>query len=181
MNTFEPLQNEKVLHEAKVGKHIFHFYFFLQIVCGLIGSGIFVPGAIWYNTIPGGKSYTLLIVGGFFYLAALFLFFHYRSTRNRRYVLTNKRIVLLKGGKMKHVDRSLVLKSIQGVEKCNNFLYDRYGLATIDFYALAVASNKTKVKIFSFSSTDFKFQWVDKQDAEIVYKLTQEYLVNGEI
>ena len=176
-STFKILENEEIWIEAKVGKKIFHFYVFLQMVAGIFATGILLPGIIWFSKIE--KGFILFFLAALLYAVVIFLVGHYHSTKKRRYVLTNKRVVIIKGGKFKRISRSLSLKSIQGLQKCNNFLYDRYGLATIDFYALAVGSNMTKFKLISFSSTDFKFQWVDKNDADKVYDIMQSYLVNN--
>ena len=176
-NVFQPIEGENIILQSRVGKKILSMYLLLQVLCGLVGSGILLPGAIWYAKID--KAYLLIIFGAVVYLTILLLYGHYYSTKHRLYVFTDKRIVIIKGGKVKRAQRTLILSSIQGVEKRNNALYNLFGLATIDFYALAVASNVTKMKLISFSSTDFKFQWVDKQDAEAVYEYMQTYLVNG--
>ena len=176
---FTPLENETVLVEAKVGKRIVGIYILLFILCGIFGTAFLVPGIFAYlKQIP--KAITIIIFALLFYAAIPLLAGHYVSTKNRRYILTDKRIAILKGGKIKRSNRTLALKSIQGVEKNNNFVYNWFGIATIDFYALAVANNTTKIKILSFSSTNFKFQWVDKNDADEFYGLMQNYLVNGE-
>jgi|GEM_PF-2673534 len=177
-NIFIPLDKECVLLEAKVGKRIFHLYLLFEIICLALGTVLLATGIMaWMKNID--KAWLIIVFCAVFYIAIFLLLGHYFSTKNRRYVLTDKRIVIIKGGKIKRVSRSLSLKSIQGVEKSNNFLYNWYGLATIDFYALAVASNTTKIKFFSFSSTNFKFQWVDKENADTVYSYMQNYLVNG--
>ncbi len=177
-NTFIPLSSESVLLQAKVGKKIFHIYLLFQILCIILGTILLATGIMaWMKNID--KAWLIIVFCAMFYVLIFILLGHYFSTKNRVYVLTNKRIVIIKGGKLKRVNRSLSLKSIQGVEKSNNFLYNLYGLATIDFYALAVASNTTKIKFFSFSSTNFKFQWVDKEDADAVYAHIQSFLIDG--
>ena len=177
-NTFIPVENENVLLQAKVGKKIFHVYLLIQILCTFLGTILLATGIMaWLKDID--KAWLIIVFCAVFYLLIFVLIGHYFSTKNRIYVLTDKRIVIIRGGKMKRVNRSLSLKSIQGVEKSNNFLYNLYGLATIDFYALAVANNTTKIKFFSFSSTNFKFQWVDRTDADAVYAYIQSYLVSG--
>ncbi len=177
-NTFIPLENEHVLLEAKVGKKIFHVFLLFELCCLIIGAVLVATGTMAVlNSID--KSWLILVFAGILFVVIFLLVGVYLSSQNRRYVLTDKRIVILKGGKIKHTNRSLSLKSIQGVEKIDNFIYNLYGLATIDFYALAVASNTTKIKFLSFSSTNFKFQWVDKEDAIVAYGFMQNYLVNG--
>lgn len=175
---FTPIKNETVLVEARVGKKILGIYCILFSLLFIFGGGLLSGGILGYvKGMP--KMISTIIIGIALILLILPVAGHYISTKNRRYVLTDKRIVIIKGGKMKRSNRSLSLKSIQGVEKNNNMIYNWFGLATIDFYALAVASNTTKMKIFSFSSTNFKFQWVDKKDADAVYAYMQNYLVNG--
>ena len=175
---FTPIKNETVLVEAKVGKKILGIYCILFSILFIFGGGLFASGILGYlHGMP--KMLSTIIIGVVLLLLILPVAGHYVSTKNRRYVLTDKRIIILTGGKIKRSNRSLSLKSIQGVEKNNNMVYNWFGLATIDFYALAVASNTTKIKIFSFSSTNFKFQWVDKKDADEVYAYMQNYLVNG--
>ena len=176
---FTPIKNENVLIEAKVGKRILGIYIVIFILIAVVAAGLLFGGAFAYiNGIS--KATSILITGAALSLLIIPVAGHYVSTKNRRYVLTDKRIVILKGGKIKRSNRSLSLKSIQGVEKNNNFLYNWFGLATVDFYALSVASNTTKIKIFSFSATNFKFQWVDKRDADDVYAYMQAYVVNGD-
>ena len=178
-NAFTPLKNETVLIEAKVGKRIIGLYCLLFAVIALLGGNTLVGGIIAYvNKVDNAKA---AIITGLSVLSLIIpAVFHYISARNRRYVLTDKRIVILKGGAIKHSCRSLSLKSLQGVRKDNNLVYNWFGLATIDFYAMAVASNTTKISLFSFSSTNFKFQWVDTHDADKVYELMQDYLSNGD-
>lgn len=178
-NIFIPKKNETVLVEARVGKRIIGVYCVFAVLLAVVGGGLLAGGILAHlHGIP--QMISVIVIGAVCIAASPLPFGHYVSTQNRRYVLTNKRIVILKGGKIRHNDRSLSLKSIQGVERNDNLFYERFGLSTIDFYALAVASNTTKIKIFSFSSTNFKFQWVDKHDAARVYDLMQEYLVQGE-
>ena len=177
-NQFTPLEKETVLWEAKVGKRIAGIYVVIGILLGFDGIGSLLGGIFAYEEVP--NAWWLIVTGIALIIVVLLLIGHYISTKNRRYILTDKRIVIMRGGKIKRSNRSLALKSIHGAEKNNNFLYDLFGIATVDFYAMAAASTTTKLKIFSFSSTDFKFQWVDRSDADRVYALMQTYLVEGD-
>ena len=175
-HNFTPLENETVVYEAKVGKRIFGVYCLLFAILLFIGSVLIIAGVVAWKKGMGSK----VIFWGIGVIALCLPFFlHYRSVRKRRYILTDKRIVILRGGIIKKSYRTLSLVSIHGVEKNENFIYNWFGLATIDFYAMAAGSNSTKLKLLSFSSTHFKFQWVDKGDAEKVYNLMQYFVVNG--
>ena len=175
---FTPLGNEKVLVEAKVGKRILGVYCLIFFFLAFNGIVLLLGGILAY--LKNVSNASSIIIAGIACIIAIFLAAgHYVSTKNRRYVLTDKRIVILRGGKIKRSNRSLSLQSVHGVEKDNNLIYNWFGLATIDFYAMA-ASNTTKFKLLSFSSTNFKFQWVDKNDADAVYALMQNYIVNGD-
>ena len=176
---FTPLDNEIVLVEAKVGKRILGVYCLIFFFLAFNGIGLLIGGTLAYLKNVSNAS-SIIIVGIACFIAIFLAAGHYVSTKNRRYVLTDKRIVILRGGKIKRSNRSLSLQSVHGVEKDNNLIYNWFGLATIDFYAMAAASNTTKFKLLSFSSTNFKFQWVDKNDADAVYALMQNYIVNGD-
>jgi len=173
------IENESVLIEAKVGIRIFSVYCFFFVLCALLGS-LFLFLGIAARAHGITKSVLIIVVAAIFYATIPILGGRYVSIKNRRYILTDKRIIITKGGRLKREIRTLSLKSIQGIAKYNNFLYNSFGLATIDFYALAVASNITKIRLFSFSSTDFKFQWIDKSDADIVYDYIQNHLLIGD-
>ena len=177
-NAFMPLKGEKVLIEAKVGKRIFGMYLLVMILFALVGLSFLAAGI--GGKLSGVEHAERATFWGVGILAAILpILAHYLATRKRRYILTDKRIVIQRGGRIKKSFRSLSLESVHGVEKDYNFLYNRFGLATIDFFTMAAGSKTTKIKILSFSSTSFKFQWVDKRDADQVYELMQYFVVNG--
>ena len=175
-HNFTPLDNEKVIYEAKVGKRIFGVYCLLFAILLFVGGVLIIAGVVAWKKGMGNK----VIFWGIGVIALCLPFLcHYISVRNRRYILTDKRIVILRGGIIKKSYRTLALVSVHGAQKDETFIYNWFGLATIDFYAMAAGSNMTKLKLLSFSSTSFKFQWVDKKDAEKVYELMQYFAVNG--
>lgn len=175
---FTPLKDEKVLIEAKVGKRIFGMYLLVIILFALVGLAFLAVGI--GGKLSGAEHADRATFWGIGILAAILpIVAHYISTRRRRYILTDKRIVIQRGGRIKRSFRSLSLASVHGAEKDYNFVYNWFGLATIDFFTMAASSKTTKLKILSFSSTSFKFQWVDKRDADKVYELMQYFVVNG--
>ena len=177
-NRFTPSANETVIFQAKSGKNVFWIYFLFFVLLLLAGSGTLANG-IAAKTENAAESQRLIFWGSFVLALILPLALHYLSTRKRLFILTDKRIVILRNGLFKKSSRSLSLTSIHGVESTSNFLYDRIGLATIGFYSIAGGSNTTNFRLLSFSSISFKFQWLNKNDSERVHFLMQNYLTNN--
>lgn len=169
------MPEEEVLYVARPGKRM--DLFFLIVFLAIVGFciALYFLGA-WglrvNNPAGGGSSISVASVG---VIAAVAVVIYRFIVMGHAFVLTNHRVIVLKGGKFRS-RKFLNLDEIGGAEIDQGFLYRLFGLATIDFFS---PSSQPKVKTFliiSFSSTSFKFIYLARKDGEAIYNLLTEEL-----
>jgi len=194
--SFSLLENEKVVHRAYVGKKIIIAYLFIFLIITLIFIAS-LTGAI-FNFINDGLNKTniiegditnnevlkdtsspiaIIVISSIYVVLILVLIFHSKTTIGREYVLTDKRILISKGGSLAKYKRSLLINDITGIEKSSNLITNTLDIASIDFYGPSIGENKkTFLKIISLSSTPLKFQWIKEEDADIIFEKLQKMI-----
>ena len=169
------MPEEEVLYVARPGKRM--DLFFLIVFLAIVGFciALYFLGA-WglrvNNPAGGGSSISVASVG---VIGAVAVVIYRFIVMGHAFVLTNHRVIVLKGGKFRS-RKFLNLDEIGGAEIDQGFLYRLFGLATIDFFS---PSSQPKVKTFliiSFSSTSFKFIYLARKDGEAIYNLLTEEL-----
>ena len=169
------MPEEEVLYVARPGKRM--DLFFLIVFLAIVGFCIALYflgawGLMVNNPAGGGSSISVASVG---VIAAVAVVIYRFIVMGHAFVLTNHRVIVLKGGKFRS-RKFLNLDEIGGAEIDQGFLYRLFGLATIDFFS---PSSQPKVKTFliiSFSSTSFKFIYLARKDGEAIYNLLTEEL-----
>ena len=194
------MPEEEVLYVARPGKRM--DLFFLIVFLAIVGFciALYFLGA-WglrvNNPAGGGSSISVASVG---VIAAVAVVIYRFIVMGHAFVLTNHRVIVLKGGKFR--SRKFRAYGLHDVCPCHagfrhkrdprctqcrrrygrppeidqGFLYRLFGLATIDFFS---PSSQPKVKTFliiSFSSTSFKFIYLARKDGEAIYNLLTEEL-----
>ncbi len=169
------MPEEKVLYVARPGKRM--DLFFLIVFLAIVGFciALYFLGA-WglrvNNPAGGGSSISVASVG---VIAAVAVVIYRFIVMGHAFVLTNHRVIVLKGGKFRS-RKFLNLDEIGGAEIDQGFLYHLFGLATIDFFSPSSQPKVKTVLIISFSSTSFKFIYLARKDGEAIYNLLTEEL-----
>ena len=169
------LHDEKVLYVARPGRRM--DLYFLLVFLILVGFcvALFLLGA-WGLTVQnpwgGGSSISVASVG---VLAAVGIIIYRFIVMGHAFVLTNRRVIVLKGGKFR-TRKFLNLDEIGGAEIDQGLFYRIFGLATIDFFSPSSQPKTRTILIISFSSTTFKFIYLARKDGEAIYDLLCEEL-----
>lgn len=169
------LPEERVLYAARPGKRM--DLFFLLIFLLLVGLCVtlYLLGA-WGLTVNnpwgGGSSISVASVG---IIGAIGIVIYRFIVMGHAFVLTNHRVIVLKGRKFR-TRKFLNLDEIGGAEIDQGFLYQVFGLATIDFFSPSSQPKTKTILIISFSSTSFKFIYLARKDGEQIYELLCEEL-----
>ena len=166
-------EDERVLYQAKVSRRISTIFLLFSAISALLGVIIILLGGL---AVKENIENPLLVYlfGAFFLVLAVVLIFVLRSTLRRRYILTDKKIIIETGGKMRKSRRILGLKCIKGASLSNNILFSLFDICSIDFYSPSSGYREKSVLIFSFSGTKFKFKFITRKDGEAIYKILQE-------
>ncbi len=162
-------ENETVLYQARVGRRIGVLYVLAAALCFLLGAGSLLFAILALakgeNAVSAFASAAVLAAVG----AAVLVM--RRTMLRREYILTDRRLILRKGGSLVKSTRFLCLDDVMGVDLSNNFLIDLFGVCSVDFFSPAISSASKKFLIFSISTTPFKFQYVNKQDGEAIFQI----------
>ena len=167
-------KDEKVLYKARVGRKIIRAFVGITVFLIALGLLLIILGVFAIQKdIP--NAWLIALFGGLLMIVGCFVPFVCKSILKRQYILTNKKIIVETGGKILKGRRILGLANIKGVILSNNILFSAHDICTLDFFAPSVQFKiSTILKIFSFSGTKFKFQFITKEDGENIYKLIQE-------
>ena len=170
------MEDEEVLYVARPGRRmdLYFLLIFLSLVALCVVLYVLGAWGMVVNVPAGGiPSISVASIG---VVGAVAVVIYRFVVMGHAFVLTNRRVIVLKGGKFL-TRKFLSLTAIGGAEINQGFLYRAFGLATIDFFS---PSSQPKVKtiliILSFSSTSFKFIYLTRKDAEAIYTLLCEQL-----
>ena len=170
------MEDEEVLYVARPGRRmdLYFLLIFLSLVALCVVLYVLGAWGMVVNVPAGGiPSISVASIG---VVGAVAVVIYRFIVMGHAFVLTNRRVIVLKGGKFL-TRKFLSLTAIGGAEINQGFLYRAFGLATIDFFS---PSSQPKVKtiliILSFSSTSFKFIYLTRKDAEAIYTLLCEQL-----
>ena len=170
------MEDEEVLYVARPGRRmdLYFLLIFLSLVALCVVLYVLGAWGMVVNVPAGGiPSISVASIG---VVGAVAVVIYRFVVMGHAFVLTNRRVIVLKGGKFL-TRKFLSLTAIGGAEINQGFLYRAFGLATIDFFS---PSSQPKVKtiliILSFSSTSFKFIYLTRKDAEAIYTLLCEEL-----
>ena len=167
-------EDEAVLYKCEVGKRLIQLYVILS-ACVLALAVGFVPVFVLLvkhepttRTYLWGFAILIALLGG-----AVALFFYSFNLKNREYILTDKRLLFAKGGRINNYKRMIELSDIKGIERKENFILHALGVCHIDFFSPSIGINKkTFLKIFTLSSSVFMFAGIKREDADQMMKLT---------
>ncbi|MBR1847548.1 MAG: PH domain-containing protein [Bacilli bacterium] len=170
------MEDEEVLYVARPGRRmdLYFLLIFLSLVALCVALYLLGAWGMVVNVPSGGiPSISVASIG---VVGAVAVVIYRFIVMGHAFVLTNRRVIVLKGGKFL-TRKFLSLTAIGGAEINQGLLYRAFGLATIDFFS---PSSQPKVKtiliILSFSSTSFKFIYLTRKDAEAIYTLLCEQL-----
>ena len=170
------MEDEEVLYVARPGRRmdLYFLLIFLSLVALCVVLYVLGAWGMVVNVPAGGiPSISVASIG---VVGAVAVVIYRFVVMGHAFVLTNRRVIVLKGGKFL-TRKFLSLTAIGGAEINQGLLYRAFGLATIDFFS---PSSQPKVKtiliILSFSSTSFKFIYLTRKDAEAIYTLLCEQL-----
>ena len=170
------MEDEEVLYVARPGRRmdLYFLLIFLSLVALCVVLYVLGAWGMVVNVPAGGiPSISVASIG---VVGAVAVVIYRFIVMGHAFVLTNRRVIVLKGGKFL-TRKFLSLTAIGGAEINQGLLYRAFGLATIDFFS---PSSQPKVKtiliILSFSSTSFKFIYLTRKDAEAIYTLLCEQL-----
>ncbi|MDY6392085.1 MAG: PH domain-containing protein [Bacilli bacterium] len=170
------MEDEEVLYVARPGRRmdLYFLLIFLSLVALCVALYLLGAWGMVVNVPAGGiPSISVASIG---VVGAVAVVLYRFIVMGHAFVLTNRRVIVLKGGKFL-TRKFLSLTAIGGAEINQGLLYRAFGLATIDFFS---PSSQPKVKtiliILSFSSTSFKFIYLTRKDAEAIYTLLCEQL-----
>jgi len=167
------VDGEEILYKANVSRKIIPVYTVISIFIFLAGIAFISTGIMAIkNNIQ--NSIVLPIIGGILAVIPVFIMFSCRSTLNRIYVLTNKKIIVETGGKAIKARRVFSFKNIKGVSLYNNLIFSMVDICSIDFYAAGLQQDKSSIKLFSWWGSKFKFKFITREDGENIYKIIQE-------
>ena len=111
-------KNEEILYSCQAGQKLIKFYFVVAIIVGIIALLYSPIVIIFIVKNPVLQTYLWgFIVLGFLIIVSLFLFFRGVNYKNREYILTNKRLLFAKGGKLLNYKRMIELDDIKGLER----------------------------------------------------------------
>ncbi len=174
-NSLPVAEDEQILYTAKVGRKIIGGFAAIVVLClGLAGLILFLGFQAVSKHIH--NAWLIFVAGGLLAVIGFCLPFYCRSVLNRKYIITNRRLVVEQGGKMLRGRRMLSLDNINGIDVSNNLLMSIFDACSIDFYSPGVQSRVTTFLIFSFAKTTFKFHWIAREDGEAIYKLFQQII-----
>ena len=170
------MEDEEVLYVARPGRRmdLYFLLIFFSLVALCVALYLLGAWGMVVNVPAGGiPSISVASIG---VVGAVAVVIYRFVVMGHAFVLTNRRVIVLKGGKFL-TRKFLSLTAIGGAEINQGLLYRAFGLATIDFFS---PSSQPKVKtiliILSFSSTSFKFIYLTRKDAEAIYTLLCEQL-----
>ncbi len=167
-------ENEAILYQARVGKRVGLLYNMVSAICYFFAVSCLVTGIATWILLGGTAPISLLIIAAVFAVFGTVALFLRRTMLRREYILTDRRLVIRKGGALSKSTRFLYLEDVKGIDLSNNFLIDLFGVCSMDFFSPSISAASRKFLIFSFSTTPFKFQFINKQDGEAIYRILSE-------
>lgn len=165
-------EKETILYQARVGRRIGLLYVLVSVFCFFIAALFLILSIFAFK--QGTNPFSGFAAEAIFLAVGIIVLMMRRTMLRREYILTDRRLIIRKGGAISKSTRFLDLSDIRGVELSNNFIIDLFGVCSLDFYSPSISSASKKFLIFSISTTPFKFQYINKEDGESLYRIMSE-------